>query len=229
MRPEQQFEIMQQRLSQQVSKPPRGKLAGGMQWIVVLLLLILVGAAYAGMYSWGFFLGGEFHPLPYWGGLGKMHSTARGDYFLFVEIWPSTRALETIIPHTFVKGKGHLCTPDGQRFSLNLSGEMRPHIFLNTLGEPIALNMGNWRATMPVGQLWRPSFSIWGVWGRGQISGDDHQTLSRNFLPDGRLRPQNTYPTPAEMEDLQVTLREGSFFEWEKVCRTAAASRSGSH
>lgn len=224
MRPEQQIENVKQLLKAQASKPPRKKLTGPAQWIVVFLLLISVSALYAGRYAWGFFLGGNFHPIPYWTGWGKMHSTARGDYLLYVEIWPSMRTLETIIPHTFVKGRANLCTPEGEQFVLNLSGDMRPHIYLNTVGEPIQLDMVNWRATAPIGQQMRPSFSIWGRWGRGEITGEDRQGLSQNFLPDGRLRPQNTYATPAQLEDIRLTLNRGSFFEWKRACRVTATS-----
>lgn len=62
MRPEQLVEFIRQRLSHEVSQPPRGKLSGGMHWIVVFLLLILVGGTYIGMYSWGFYRGGFSSP-----------------------------------------------------------------------------------------------------------------------------------------------------------------------
>ena len=215
-------------LSQPSSKPPRRKLTGTTQLVVFFLLLVVVGALYVGLYSWGFFLGGNFHPLPDWAGWGKMHSTSAGDYLLYVAVWPSTRPLERIIPHTFVKGRADLCMPNGQTFHMNLSGEMRPHIYLNTLGEPIELDMANWRAPAAFGQQSRPSFSIWGRWSRGEITGEDRQSLSKNFLPDGQLRPPNTYAAPAQMEDVRVTLHEGTFHEWKRACAITAAPNRGS-
>lgn len=228
MVPEQRVEVGRKHLSEQFTRPQRGKLTGAMQWIVVFLVLVAVGAIYFGLYPWGFFLGGSFHPLPIWTGWGKMQSSQAGDYFLYVEIWPSTKALETIIPHTFVRGRGYLCTPKGEHFYMNLSGEMRPRIYLNTVGEPIELDMRNWRTPMPVARQLRPSFSIWGSWGRGEITGEDRQSLSKNFLPDGRLRPQNTYAAPAEMEDVRVVLRQGSRSQWESACRISASLNPGS-
>ena len=218
MLPKADPELIKEYLSRQTSKRPPRKFTGSKQWVFLLFLAVLVGAVYVGLYPWGFFLGGNFHPLPDWTGWGKMHSNTAGDYFLYVEIWPSTRQLETIIPHTFVKGRANLCTPKGERFSLNLSGEMRPHIYLNTVGEPIELDMGNWRASMPVGQQQRPSFSIWGRWGRGEITGDDRKRLSQSFFPDGRLIPQGSYALPSQTEDIQVTLREGTFSQWKSAC-----------
>jgi hypothetical protein len=228
MLPEQQVGCVTQELSGYASKPLRRKLTGAIQWIVLLLIATFVGAIYVGLYSWGFFLGGNFHPLPYWAGWGKMHSTSARDYLLYVAVWPSTRPLETIIPHTFVKGRADLCMPNGQTFHMNLSGEMRPHIFLNTLGEPIELDMVNWRAPAAFGQQSRPSFSIWGRWSRGEITGEDRQSLSKNFLPDGQLRPANTYAAPAQMEDLRVALHEGTFYEWKSACGIPAAPNRGS-
>lgn len=225
---EQQVEVVRKHLSEQFARPQRGRLTGAKQWIVVFLLLVAVGAMYVAFHPWGFFLGGSFHTLPIWTGCGKMHSSQAGDYFLYVEIWPSTKALETIIPHTFVRGKAWLCTPKGEHYYLNLSGEMRPRIYLNTVGEPIELDMWNWRGPMPVGRQLRPSFSIWGSWGSGEITGDDRQSLSKNFLPDGGVRPQNTYATPAQMEDVRVTLHEGSHSQWESACRISSTLNPGS-
>jgi len=218
MLPEPGFELENRYPSAQRAKPQGRRLTAAQQCIVLFLMVIAAGAVYAGLYPWGFFLGGNFHLLPYWTGLGKMHSKTAGDYFLYVEIWPSTRALETIIPHTFVKGRANLCTPKGERFYLNMSGEMRPHIYLNTVGEAIELDMGTWRKSMPIGQQFRPSFSIWGRWGRGEITGDDRERLSQSFLPDGTLRPQGSHTPPSQTEDIQVTLREGSFSEWKADC-----------
>lgn len=219
--PEKQAELIRDFLSRGTPEAPRRKLSGAKQWIVVFLMLIAVGALYIGLFSWGFLLGGSFHLLPYWEGWGKMHSTTAGDYFLYVQVWPSTRQLETIIPHTFVQGKGYLCTPKGEHFYLKLSGSMRPHIYLNTVGEPIGLSMYNWRAAMPVGQQERPDITIDGRWGQGQIVGNDKATLSQSFLPNGTVRPQGSYATPTQKEDIQFTLREGSYSDWEAACSQA--------
>lgn len=218
LRPEKRAGMIEEYLSQQTTKSSRRKLTGAKQWIVVFFALLLAAAVYAGLYPWGFFLGGSFHPLGYWAGWGQMHSIKSGDYYLFVRIWPSTRALETIIPHTFVRGQAYLCTPGGERFFLKLSGSMRPHIYLNTLGEPIGFHVYSWRAALPVGQQSRPSFLINGRWGKGEITGDDDKTLSQSFSPDGKLIPQGSHAPASQQEDIQITLREGSYSEWESAC-----------
>jgi hypothetical protein len=151
-----------------------------------------------------------------------MHSTTAGDYFLYVEISPVTRRTNYIYAHTNVKGNGHLCTPKGERFSLRLDGEMPPHIYLNTMGQPIRLGMDNWRAILPAGRESRPSFSVWGRWGKAEIAADDRKTLSHAFFPDGKLRPPGSHFLSYETEDIQVTLREGTYSEWESACSNAA-------
>lgn len=154
-----------------------------------------------------------------------MHSTTGGDYFLYVEISPQTRRMTRIIPHTNVRGNAHLCTPKGERFSLRLDGEMAPHLYLNTLGQPIRLGMDNWHALLPVGADARPSFTIWGTWGKGEIAAEDRKSLSHAFLPDGTLRPPGSSGLASPTEDIQVTLREGSYPEWEAACSTGSPSK----
>lgn len=216
--PEKQAELIRDYLSRRAPEPPRRKLTGARQWIVLFLMLIGVGALYVISFAWGFFLGGSFHPIPYWTGWGRMHSNTAGDYFLYVEVWPTTRRLETIVPHTFVQGKAYLCTPKGEHFYLKLSGSMRPHIYLNTLGEPIGLSMYNWRAASIIGRQERPDITVEGRWGQGQIVGDDKSTLSQSFLPNGTLIPQGKYALASQKEDIQLTLREGTYSEWESAC-----------
>lgn len=205
--PEKQVELIRNYLSRQTPEPPRRKRSGAKQWFVLFLLLILLGALYVVLFPWGFFLGGSFHPLPYWTGWGKMHSKAAGDYFLYVELWPSTRQLESVIPHTFVQGKAYLCTPKGEHFYLKLSGSMRPHIYLSTLGEPIALNMYNWRAATIIGRQERPDITIEARWGQSQIAGNDKETLSQSFLSNGTVRPEGSYASLAKRGDTTYPAR----------------------
>lgn len=213
----QQFEEF---LSSRVPGRPRRRLTGAKQWIVLLFILILVGAIYVGMYPWAFFMGGNFHPLGYWTGWGRMHSKTAGDYFLYVTFSPVTYGHE-MFPAWDVKGTGNLCTPKGERFSLRVGGSMPRKFYVNSMGQPISLWAENWRATLPVGAVKKPSFRFWGHWGEGEIVGDDHKTLSNAFLPDGTLRPDGSRIAPAEIEDVQITLREGSYSEWKAACSKA--------
>jgi hypothetical protein len=188
------------------------------QIVALILILLAVGVIYVALFPWAFFMGGNFHPLGNWRGWGRMHSKTAGDYFLYVEILPEPRTMETIIPHTFLKGTGYLCTPKGERYSLRLSGSMPPHIYLHTVGQPVELDLHNWRDAMPIAAESRPSFEVHGRWGQGELTGDDHNTLSIAFLPDGTLRPKGAPAPASQHEDLKVTLREGTYSEFRAAC-----------
>ena len=205
----------------EISQRPRAAIGFTGQLRVSIFLLIVLLTVFAALHVRGFFMGGNFHPLPCWRGWGKMHSQTAGDFFLYVDISPHASRMTGMFAKTSVQGTGHLCTPKGEHFSLRLNGYMPPHIYLNTVGEPIQLGMDNWRALLPAGRDSRPSFSLWGRWGRGEIVADDRSTLSHAFLRDGRLRPTGSHVSPYETEDLQVILREGTYAEWEAVCSNA--------
>ena len=218
--PPEEAELIQRYVSGQRPKPRQVSRARG--WFLLLLAFGLPGTVYVGLFPWAFYMGGNFHPLGYWTGWGRMHSKTAGDYFLYVQIFPESRRMESIIPHTFVNGKGSLCTPRNERYSLKLKGSMPPHLYLSTAGQPIALNFDNWRNNLLVGHERRPYFSIRGRWGQREIAGDDDQTLSHAFFPNGTLRPAKSSVLPAETEDIQLTLHEGTYSQWEAACAAAA-------
>jgi hypothetical protein len=202
-------------------RPNRRRSGGKKPGLAIMLVLILAGIVYVVTSPWAFFMGGHFHPLGYWAGWGRMHSKTAGDYLLYVEISPQPRPLEKIIPHTFLKGIAHLCTPKGERYFLKLNGTMPPHIFVNTVGQPVTLYLYNWRDVLLVGQESRPNFSLWGRWGQREVVADDRQTLSKAFLPNGILRPPGAHIEPAELEDIQLKLHEGTYAQWEAACTAA--------
>jgi hypothetical protein len=204
-------------LSTPVPPRPRRRLTGAKQWLVLLFTLILVGAIYVGMYPWAFYMGGDFHPLGMWSGWGRMHSKTAGDYFLFVTISPVTYGHETF-PAWDVKGTGDFCTPKGELFRLRVRGDMPRKFYVNSMGQPISLWVENWRATLPVGAEKKPSFRLWGRWGQREILADDRGTLSKAFLPDGTLRPEKSHVLSSEVEDISVTLHEGSYGDFESAC-----------
>ena len=78
--------------------------------------------------------------------------------------------------------------------------------------------MGVSQRVVFVGQDSRPSFKLSGHWGQGELIADDRKSLSAAFLPDGTLRPRASYSKPSEIEDIQVTLREGAYSEFQAAC-----------
>lgn len=223
MLPEQeaQAQALKAYMAAQMPKRPRFRLGCLGQLFALILILIAVGVIYAALNPWAFFMGGNFHPLGYWHGWGQMHSKTAGDYLLYVTIYPNMHSRGTIIPSTPVKGNAYLCTPKGERFYLNLGGSMPFGYYVKSLGKSINLYMYNWRDTLPVGQDSRPSFKIYGHWGHAELIADDRKSLSAAFLPNGTLRPKGSHVLPSETEDMQLTLQEGSYSEFEAACRAS--------
>jgi hypothetical protein len=94
----------------------RFQLRGWWQLPALALICVAVGLLYVALFPWAFFMGGKFHPLPYWHGWGRLHSRTAGDYLLYVSIYPETRSTGALMPSTPVKGDAYLCTPKGERF-----------------------------------------------------------------------------------------------------------------
>jgi len=218
MLPEQEAQAIKDYLAAKAPKRPKPRFSGKKQWFIVLLLLIAVGVMYAALNPWAFFMGGNFHPLGYWEGWGRMHSNTAGDYFLYVMIYPSMRRGSSIVPAEAVKGNARLCTPKGESFYLNLGGGMPWGYYVNSLGKSIHIYMYRYRTFSPDD---RPSFELYGKWGQGELIADDRKTISKAFLPDGTLRPNGSRFMPSEAEDIQVSLHEGSYSEWKAACATA--------
>jgi len=190
------------------------------QSAVVLVLGVILVAAMTGLfYPWAFYLGGKFHFVPYWQGLGKLHAKS-GDYVLFVRFEPTPRR-SRIIPHSDLKGLAYLCSPRGDEFRLNLGGSMRRHLNLSTDGEAIDLYMYNWPALY--GQFTtdhRPSIELRGHWKNPDLVMDDHGSIFRAFLSDGSVYRGHDTNHPYNGEIVPVTLVKGSYSEFESACAT---------
>jgi hypothetical protein len=178
------------------------------------VFMLLVTAVFA---PWGYYLGGYFHPLPYWQGLGRMHvASAGGDYILFARVEPSSKGSQMHLS-TSVGGVAYLCTPKGERYRLSLGGSMPRHLPVNTTGQPIHLYMSKkplWSGSGTDAR--RPSINFYGTWGDRELVLDDHNSISSAFLPDGTLFRGSVHPPGKEVA--HVTLKEGSYTEFEAAC-----------
>jgi hypothetical protein len=196
---------------------------GGLTQILLALALgcVVVLLATAVFAPWGFYLGGHFHPIPYWQGWGKMHaSTAGGDYVLFVRMEPSSRG-SRIIPGSNLKGVAYLCTPKGERLRLSLGGTMARNVGTNLMGEKIHLYISNsplckWSTDR------KPSLNFYGNWGDREIVADDHKSISTGFLPDGSVYRGHDRTHTMGKELVQVTIKEGDYGEFEAACAAKA-------
>jgi len=218
MLPEQEAQTIKTHITAQMPPQRRPRFRGKMQWFVILLLLVAVGVLYVALNPWAFFMGGNFHPLGYWQGWGRMHSKTAGDYFLYVMIYPNMHTRGAIVRSESVKGDAYLCTPKRETFYLHLDGDMPWGYYVDSLGKSIHIYMDQYRTFSPDD---RPRFDLFGKWGRGELVADDHKTLAHAFLPDGTLRPDGSRFFPSESEDIQAILHEGTYSQWKAACATA--------
>ncbi len=200
----------------QVSRPPAKGCLGCFGRLIGIFALggLCVLAITAAFAPWGFYMGGHFHWIPMWQGWGRLHSPTAGDYVLLVFMSPSPGGRG----RAGVKGTAELCTPRGERFSLQLGGNMnRRGWFKDTEGEPLHLYMH--RRTWFVGRTdHRPQLDLYGAWHTSDLVMDDHGALSRAFLADGSLNTGQSRNQPYARPAIQITLREGSKSDFESAC-----------
>jgi hypothetical protein len=183
----------------------------------VLLASITVLAITAVFAPWGFFMGGRFHLIPMWQGWARLHSTmAGGDYALFVRFSP--RSARGGGPHVF--GSGLLCTPRGEKFSLNVGGDFQRGYGINLQGRTAYLYMDNSSVTgRALGRSPRPELELRGKWNNPDLVLDDHGSIARNFEPDATLYTGHSPTRPYMREVVPVTLHEGSRSDFDAACK----------
>jgi len=187
--------------------------------MVLLFGIVLVLVMHAMLTPWGFFLGGQFHILPYWQGWGRMHSNTSGDYVLFVRFEPRFGSGSRMYPSSTVRGLGYLCSPRGERFRLNLGGSMRWGLKHDTDGEAIHLYMDN--SPLLYGQFItdrRPNIDLRGYWRNPNLVMDDHGSIWNSFQPDGTVYRGHSSNRPYSSEILPITLAPGSYSQFEAAC-----------
>src|SRR5205823_6557735 len=168
---------------------PQPKRRGTWGWGHLILFLLVLGAVLGGFYffayQWSFYLGGNFHILPMWQGVGKAHARS-GDYVFYVLIYPETRNMKTYL-HTNLTGTANVCTPRGEDMFLVLGGGMRRHLNVSTDGEEIGLyvHRRSWSGVSP--QAAPPKLEFHGHWRNPSLVMDDQGTIAKAFLPDGTV------------------------------------------
>ncbi len=180
----------------------------------LVVVLVVVGAVMLGtvalLQPWSFYLGGTFHPLPYWQGWGRMHSQS-GDYLVYLWMWPSR---SKYMAH--LSGQGELCTPRGERFTLRFGADMDRHVGRDMNGKAIRIygynHPWNWQYVNDD----RPELDLRGQWQNPNIVLNDRGTLLNNFKPDGTLYPKGQHATTKE--PLQLVLNQGSHADYAAAC-----------
>jgi hypothetical protein len=187
-----------------------------------LLVFVLAGIGYLAITAvfapWAFFLGGHFHPLPYWNGWGVLHTSDRGDYAIYVQFEPKpTGAHSNGAP--YMSGNGYLCTPRGEKLWMYVTATMPKGIGMHPDGQPITVGMDYWPAL--TGQFMgdhRPSVGVRGRWEGDTIVGNDNKSLTNAFDRDGSVYRGHDPNRPNSTELIQVTLTEGSTSAFNAAC-----------
>ena len=201
-----------------VATPRKSRLGCLTQLVLVALLCGVIGIGVVAVTApWGFFMGGRFHLIPQWQGLGRLHSnTAGGDYVLYIFFSPkSGKGLGT----THVSGNGLLCTPRGETFSLRLGGDFEKNIGTSTDGKKATFYMNNYSVASQFSGNTKPSLDLRGKWVNPDLVMDDQGSIARNFESDATLYTGHSPGRPYMAEVSAVTLHEGSKSEFESACK----------
>jgi hypothetical protein len=201
------------------SKSRFGCLGCLVQCAVILALGgVLVVAVVAVFSPWGFYLGGKFHWLPQWQGVGTMHAKS-GKYVVYVYFYP-TPSGQRIVPESAVKGQAYLCSPQHEILRMTLGGSMRRGLNLDTDGEKIGLYM-HFRPVFTFSQGYdhRPRLELRGHWQNPNLVMDDHSSIQRNFEPDGTVYRGGGKERPYMGEIVPVTIQPGSYSDFQTACK----------
>ena len=189
----------------------------GFGHLILLLLLIgaIVGGVFVYTYPWAFYLGGTFHLLPWWEGVGKAHAKS-GDYVFYVWIAPETHDMKTYLS-TNLTGSAEVCTPRGEDIVLTLGGGMRRHLGKSTDGEKIGLYVHRLTVTSrPTDH--EPSLEFSGHWRNPQLVMDDGGSIARAFGSDGRVLYGKDRSHAQSPEVVSITFSAGSHSDYKAAC-----------
>ena len=167
---------------------------------LVLVGCVLVAATLAVFFPWAYFLGGRFHLLPGWSGVGTAHARS-GDFRIYVNLQPSG-------PGRYagprVSGTCVVIDPRGEKFVLKTTGAYPVKWWgTDSNGRRMALQFH--RRIVLQNTDGRPRFELDGSWRNPNLVTTDLGSLSRAFGPDGRAYLGATR-LPAASETLDVVL-----------------------
>jgi len=187
--------------------------------LFLVLGTVTLNLIYAVFAPWSFFLGGRFHPIAVWQGIGRMHASS-GDYVVYFWISPVPGGRTFNFP-TF-RGWGDLCTPRGERLPLRVAASMHEHPGIDTNGKDVSVSLYRRPWYYRWTGVWddRPRLEFRGRWQNPELVMNDGGTLSKAFLPDGTLYLGPARNQPAARETVQLVVHEAAWSGWFSDCRT---------
>lgn len=180
-----------------------------------VVLLIAIDAVFA---PWSLYLGGSFHLVPGWQGIGTMHTNA-GDYVLYLSMTPQPNGRGSRYYYPYFRGWAYLCTPRGERLPMRLSAGLHEHPGTDTNGMAMDISM-YWR---PWNYMFttddRPRLNLRGHWQNPDLVMDDGGTLSRAFRPDGTVYRGPTSGQRRLGTPVSIVLHAVPWSRWFADCR----------
>ena len=173
--------------------------------VLIVMLLDLVFA------PWIYSVGGRVRLVPIWAGSGVVQAPW-GPYTIFLSFSPSSGG-SRLAPGAGIEGGGWVCTPQGQKYSLRVTGGASGHIWNDMDGHTIRIS-AYYRPFFWQFQKGnsRPALSFSGQWVGPNLVMHDEGSIARAFHPDGTLKsyreslPSNRDPLP-----LPVVFTEGNY------------------
>ncbi len=184
-------------------------------------LLVLVPIGYlliiAVFAPWMYYLGGNFHLMPYWQGVGKFQAPS-GDFTLYMFLSePQTSRLG----YPYISGNAQLCTPRGELFrSLSVTVSFSSKGFgLNSNNQPLTIHIHNYGLAGSLNADYRPEFDLYGSWQSPNLVLEDHGSLASAFLSDGTAYSGPAAKQPSAGTNLSITLVPGSPAQFKAACQ----------
>lgn len=185
-----------------------------------MLLILLIGTVILGFVAltepWGFYMGGRFHAIPMWQGVGRLHSNSGGgEYTFYVWFWPYHGRFRSL---AYVQGNAMVCSPRGEKFFLRLGGDFDRPAGHDLNGQRSRLYMFNRNSVRRIlGTDRRPELELRGKWNGPEMVMDDHGSIARSFDAQAKLYPDSKN-RPYISEVSPITLHEGTKSDFEAAC-----------
>ena len=160
---------------------------------------------------WIYIVGGHTRLFPVWAGSGVAQAPS-GPYK--IDLWFSPTPSGThSLPSASIAGAGWVCTPQGQRYTLRVTGGASGRIWNDMDGHSFQISAYHrpfaWRYRS-VDR--RPGLSFSGKWVGPNLVMTDDGSIARAFQPDGSLKSYRDSLEPATSV-LPIVLNETTWWE----------------
>lgn len=185
---------------------------------LLVFAIALATAVYALIAPWSFHIGGRWTPVTWWG-VGRLRDSSGAEYGVYLYFFPDFRRTSRLGGGGIrcgLRGKAWVCTAGGAKYQFNLSGQIYG-AWLDSDGKDMALSLRE-----PRGPKLRRAFDLYGAWQGPELPLDDHQSMIRNFRPDGKLTPAGGYTSPLPDKHATVTLHWGRESDFDALCASIA-------